>query len=144
MSIGVPKVQSGATLIEVLITVVVMSVGLLGIAALQIMAVRNSQQSLQQSLATMYTYAILDSMRANRAAALRGAYNVTNLCTAPTGTGLPDGDRAFWLNAAKAQLGGSTCGDIACNTSGACTSTLRWSDAREKTSQVSVSTRAQI
>lgn len=45
--------QVGFSLIEVMITMLVMAIGLLGLAALQIKSVQFSQASLQQSLAAM-------------------------------------------------------------------------------------------
>ena len=45
--------QSGFSLIEVMITMLVMAIGLLGLAALQLKSVQFSQASLQQSLAAM-------------------------------------------------------------------------------------------
>ena len=136
--------QAGATMIEVLVTVVIVSFGLLGIAALQMIAVRNSQQALQESLATMYSYSILDSMRANRPAALAGAYNAANRCTAPTGTTLADKDWSFWLAGVHSQLGTTACADVDCTTAGSCTTTIKWTDAREKASTSSITTKAQL
>ncbi|MDH5649150.1 MAG: type IV pilus modification protein PilV [Gammaproteobacteria bacterium] len=57
--------QSGLTLIEVLITLVIISVGLLGIAALQLISKQSSFESLQRSTATALASEILERMRAN-------------------------------------------------------------------------------
>ena len=59
--------QRGAGLLEVLIAVLVMGIGLLGIAALQATALRNAQSSMERSQAVVQAYAILDSMRLCRA-----------------------------------------------------------------------------
>ena len=64
----------GAGLIEVLITLVVLSVGLLGLAALQASALKLSTQADNRSQATFLAYEMADRMRANRAAALADAY----------------------------------------------------------------------
>lgn len=45
--------QTGFSLIEVMITMLVMAIGLLGLAALQLKSVQFSQASLQQSMAAM-------------------------------------------------------------------------------------------
>ena len=58
--------QVGVTLIEVLVAVLVMAIGLLGIAALQATALRNSQSSLERSQAVVHTYAILDARQPGR------------------------------------------------------------------------------
>lgn len=59
--------QRGVTLIEVLITLLVLSVGLLGLAALQIYSVQSAQVSAQRTLALNLATKITDDWRANRA-----------------------------------------------------------------------------
>ncbi|MEE4331533.1 MAG: type IV pilus modification protein PilV [Wenzhouxiangella sp.] len=65
--------QRGVTLIEVLITVLVVSVGLLGLAALQTFALQSGNTAYQRSQATNVAYEALDFMRANRRPFLEGA-----------------------------------------------------------------------
>lgn len=76
----------GFTLIEVLIAMVVLAVGLLGLAALQATSLRNNQSAYFRSQATQLAYDIADRVRANPT----GNYNnqaasadncVTNACT---------------------------------------------------------------
>ncbi len=71
-----PK-QSGFTLIEVLIAIVVLSIGLMGIAAMQFVGLRDSNRSNERSLATVLAYDIVDRMRANIQGAIDGQYAVT-------------------------------------------------------------------
>jgi type IV pilus assembly protein PilV len=54
------------TLIEVLVTLVIMSVGLLGVAALQLTTVRANNDAFIRSQAAMLAGDMLDRMRANR------------------------------------------------------------------------------
>ena len=56
----------GFTLVEVLVTVVIFSVGLLGLAGLQATGIKLNHSSLIRSQATLLAYDIVDSMRANR------------------------------------------------------------------------------
>ncbi|MFC5577661.1 type IV pilus modification protein PilV [Lysobacter niabensis] len=125
-----PRHVAGVGLIEVLIAVVILAFGLLGIAALQMTALRNSQSSLERSQATIQTYAILDAMRANREAARIGNYNLTPMtCTAPdTGT-LPMNDLANWITSLKRTLGDSACAMVVCG-SVECEISVRWNDSR--------------
>lgn len=58
--------ERGVTLVEILVTVLVMSVGLLGIAALQTVSLRDTNSSVVRSQATSLADYILDRMRANR------------------------------------------------------------------------------
>jgi len=66
----------GMTLIEVLVTLVIISVGLLGVAAMQLTTVRNNYDAFVRSQAAVLAGDILDRMRANRQAVLNDAYNV--------------------------------------------------------------------
>lgn len=59
------KNEKGFTLIEVLISMFVLSVGLLGLAALQGTSLRNNFSAYNRSQATMLAYDIADRMRAN-------------------------------------------------------------------------------
>ncbi|WP_411728115.1 type IV pilus modification protein PilV [Methyloglobulus sp.] len=58
---------AGFTLIEVLITMVVLAVGLLGLAGLQSASLGNNQKAYNRSQATQLAYDMADRMRANRA-----------------------------------------------------------------------------
>lgn len=120
----------GVGMIEVLIAIVILAFGLLGIAALQMTALRNSQSALQRSQATVQTYAILDAMRANREAARIGSYNLTTMtCAAPdTGT-LATNDLANWIGSLKQTLGASACAMVVCG-SVECEISVQWDDAR--------------
>ena len=60
-----PRAQTGFTLIEVLITVFVLAVGLLALAALQTRSLRDTAAAQMRSTATLLAYDIADRMRAN-------------------------------------------------------------------------------
>lgn len=60
--------QSGFTLIEVLIAVVIFSVGLLSVASLQIVARKANYEAVQRTTASHLAQAMLERMRANRPA----------------------------------------------------------------------------
>ncbi len=67
--------QQGFTLMEVLIAVVVLSIGLLGLAGLQAAGLRNNQHSYFRSQSVLIASDIADRMRANLPAVLNGAYD---------------------------------------------------------------------
>ncbi|MDG4596186.1 MAG: type IV pilus modification protein PilV [Candidatus Contendobacter sp.] len=69
--------QSGFSLIEVLITVLIIAIGLMGFAAMMLNSMKNNRLAMQRSMATAHAYDIIDCMRVNRAAALGGNYTVT-------------------------------------------------------------------
>ena len=60
-----PSDQKGFSMIEVLVTVVILAVGLLGIAALQFMSKRSNFEAVQRTAATMLAYDIIERMRTN-------------------------------------------------------------------------------
>lgn len=68
----------GFTLLEVLIAVVVLSIGLLGIASLQAFGQRSNHSAYLRSQATALAYDMIDRMRANVAGVINGNYNTIN------------------------------------------------------------------
>ena len=64
---------SGFTLIEVMVSIVVLAFGLLGFALLQTLTVRYSQSAAYKTQATNLGYSLLDDMRANRLSAAQYA-----------------------------------------------------------------------
>jgi type IV pilus assembly protein PilV len=67
----VGKSERGFTLLEVLIALLVLAIGLLGLAALQTTGLRSNTMATSRTHATQLTYDISDRMRANVA----GSYN---------------------------------------------------------------------
>jgi type IV pilus assembly protein PilV len=67
--------QSGFTLLEVLVAIVVVSLGLLGLAGLQAATLRNNQIAYYRAIAIQQTYDMADRIRANQAGAKAGNYN---------------------------------------------------------------------
>lgn len=77
--------QKGFTLIEMLVAVVILSIGLLGLAGLQARSLQFNSSSAQRSQATILAYDMIDRMRANKDQAVAGAYDL-DLATGPSGT----------------------------------------------------------
>lgn len=68
------RLQQGTSLIEVLISVLLFSVGLLGLAALQLNSLKANQTATVRSHATFLAYEMGDRMRAARGDAQAGFY----------------------------------------------------------------------
>lgn len=66
----------GFTLIEVLVAMVVLGIGLLGVATLQFTSVKGAQDAYTRSQASFLAYAVTDAMRANLAVARAGGYDI--------------------------------------------------------------------
>lgn len=128
--------QMGVSLIEVMVSVLVLGVALLGIAAMQATALRNGQSSLERSQVVAYSYSAIDAMRANRQAALAGSYNTDGMeCEIPAGGSLAKNDVSRWIESLKAGMtkdpddDDSICGQITC-AAGVCTVIVQWDDSR--------------
>jgi type IV pilus assembly protein PilV len=125
--------QRGFTLIEILVTVIVLSIGLLGLAALQATSVRFNHSAYLRSQATSLAYDIVDRMRVNRVAALNNGYtgSVTRSCqsnVALAGT-VAAQDIAAWGNALACALP-SGRGTIVRGAGTVFTITVLWDDSR--------------
>lgn len=94
-----PARQRGVTLIEILITLIVLSVGLLGLAALQSFSLQAGQVSLLRTQATNFAYEVADHARANRSVVeLSGNVPNADLWTARVAELLPGGNVAIDVN----------------------------------------------
>ncbi|MCQ3830772.1 type IV pilus modification protein PilV [Microbulbifer elongatus] len=67
--------QQGATLIEVLISVLVLAVGLLGVAATQTLSLKNGNGANQRYMAALAAQEIVERMRANPSGLEQGSYD---------------------------------------------------------------------
>lgn len=67
--------QQGFTLLEVLVAVVVLSIGLLGLAGLQATGLSQNNSAYQRTQATLLAYDMLDRLRANYEGVRQGYYN---------------------------------------------------------------------
>lgn len=120
--------QQGVTLIEVLVAVIVLSIGLLGLAGLQSVGLTHNQSANFRSTATMMTYSILDSMRANRTEAMNGSYNITLGASIPSGSSIAGQDLDNWLSELTLRLPAGT-GAINVDNN-VVTVTIQWDDSR--------------
>jgi type IV pilus assembly protein PilV len=127
----------GVTLVEILVTVVIISVGLLGVAALHTISLRNGQYAHTRSQASAFAVDILDRMRANPVLAGSGAYDIVLTDSAPATPGtLAERDLKTWEDAIKAALPNGD-GSIARATVGGrqlFTITIQWGEHQETTS----------
>ena len=131
--------QRGFTLIEILVTVIILAIGLLGLAGLQLGGLRYSFSAYQRSQATIMANDIADRMRANRTVAEAGSYDI-DIGDDPdevdcTGNGancspedMAAADVYEWKQALEDTLP-SGDGSIA-NNGGTFTITIQWDDTR--------------
>ncbi len=107
-----PTKQAGFTLIEVLVSSLILSIGLLGVAGLQALSLKNNQSAYMRSQATAFAYDLADRMRSNVAGANAGFYAPANAaaratCTTTTGCSsqqMAQNDVSEWLGALATNL----------------------------------------
>ena len=145
----------GFTLIEILVTVAVVAIGLLGLAKMQAAAVSETQTARTRSLIAMQAESLASAMRANRAlwadatAATKPGFSMDSAgavtyvggttatkaggCTAAASLCTPGQlaheDILLWTNAFKAQFPGSTA-SLTCAGTGpvSCDLSLSWTE----------------
>jgi type IV pilus assembly protein PilV len=77
---SVRRKNRGFTLLEILVALLVLSIGLLGLAGLQTFSLRNNHSAFLRSQAVVLAYDALDRLRSNRDQAMLGtgsAYNTS-------------------------------------------------------------------
>ncbi|HWM28840.1 MAG TPA: type IV pilus modification protein PilV [Woeseiaceae bacterium] len=123
----------GLTLVEILIALLILSIGLLGLAGLQTMSLRFNTSAYYRTQATALAYDFADRMRANRQTALAGAYDVAlqdppPVCGAAAVVGtLAQQEIATWRNALACRIPQST-GEVVRN-GNEVTLTVQWDDS---------------
>jgi type IV pilus assembly protein PilV len=128
-----PGGNRGSTLIEVLVTAVVMAVGLLGVASVQITSLKTNDSTYNRTQSAMSTYNLMDYIRANRESALAGDYNISlsafsDLST-PSGNSIAETDLYHWFQKLNNNVSSAKAA-INCNSSGICAVKVQWDDTR--------------
>jgi type IV pilus assembly protein PilV len=155
----------GFTLLEVLIALLIFSLGLLGLAGLMVVSVKTNQSAYLRTQASFLAQSMADRMRANTGAIndYNGDYDAgtagDDICnaTACTPAQLVENDRLVWSrqldellpnSAATIECDGDTLGSPAtagaATYNGLCTFLLTWSETRlERTDVVADMTQSQ-
>jgi type IV pilus assembly protein PilV len=131
--------QRGFSLLEVLISIVIMTFGLLGISGLMVKGISNSTGSDLASRASQSSGLIMDAMRANTLQL--SSYDTrfaTNATTYASPTSTAESDLFQWKTAVERLPGGQ--GDIKCNpTSFVCTVSVLYRNCMGTLSQNEIS-----
>jgi type IV pilus assembly protein PilV len=142
------KKVDGFTLIEVLISLVVLSLGLLGLAALQATSLRANQGAYYRGQAAQFAYNIADRMRANKVEAIKGATSIymtidapdavaKSACTTVNGICSPanmaENDLFEWYESLTLELPLAQSDLLFDATDSVFTATIQWDDNRDGT-----------
>ncbi len=112
--------EGGFSLIEVLVSVVILSLGLLGVAGMQVLSLQSGHSAYQRSQATWVANDLADRLRARR----------DDACSLYADDS-DDGDRADWNNTLLRLLGSSANGSLAvCNNDQQVEIHISWNDER--------------
>lgn len=119
------KQHAGATLIEIIITVLLLSTCLLSMGIMQKRSLQFNQSAFMRSQANIYVYDILDRIRLNKKDI--ASYNVA-YGGSVTGTTVAATDMIAWRDNIKRYLPDGD-GAIVCNsTTNSCQISVRWSE----------------
>jgi type IV pilus assembly protein PilV len=131
---------AGLTLLEVLIGMLVLSIGLLGLAGLQTASLRFNTSAYYRTQATSLAYDFADRLRANRDAALDGEYDDVTLEAPPPAcdddfaidpdAAIDAQDEAAWRNALACALPSGTGSVTRIPANDEFTITVQWDEAR--------------
>lgn len=119
--------QRGLSMIEVLVAIVIISLGLLGMAGLQAASLRGSQSAVYRSQAAQFAADMAERMRGNLGDARNYAIAIGD--PVPSGTTVTDLDRADWL-ARLATLPAGTGGIVVDTVNNVVSITVQWDDSR--------------
>ena len=105
------KNQSGFTLLEAMLTLFIMTIGILGVAGMQMQGMRSADLAMQRMNVTVKTQDLLDRMRVNSAnlagyTAGAGADNGCNTGTNCTAAAMAAHDLQMWRTDLMSELPG--------------------------------------
>ena len=126
----------GFTLVEALVALVVLSIGLLGVAALQFTSLKANHGSATRTQAVYLAYDIIDRMRTNPMAVSGGEYQL-GFDDTPSGTTIAKKDLISWRqNVTTALPGGSVAATGSVNVDAVThmiTVSIKWDDSHAAT-----------
>ncbi|MBL8252617.1 MAG: type IV pilus modification protein PilV [Candidatus Competibacter sp.] len=123
--------QGGFTLLEVLVALVIISIGLLGVAILQMTGLKNNHSSAYRSQASILAYQMLESMRANRKEADSGSYNIALADATPSSSStIYNNDIINWRTALARLLPSGNGSINYTRATGIVRITIEWNDSR--------------
>jgi type IV pilus assembly protein PilV len=139
MRVHLPPAR-GTSLMEVLIAMLLLSVGMLGMVALKTASLKYTGQSNARAAASIYATDILDRMRANPVRAVAGQYNLAITAAAPsTPTTVAQVDLVQWRQRIAEGLPSGT-GSVTVAANSVATVIVQWSERSDQATSPQVLT----
>jgi len=116
--------QSGISLIEILVSIVIVCFGLLGVAGLLTTGLKSTQESQYRTQASFLAYDMADRMRSNRQVALSGESKTSVTAT----NAIAVSDKTDWQTTVSALPSGS--GTVTMSATNFFEITIQWDDSK--------------
>lgn len=134
-SVQRPRGQRGSSLIEVLIAMLLLSVGLLSMVGLKAAALKYTGQSNARATASMHAADMLDRLRANPVRAVSGQYNLgIDAPAAAAPATVAEVDLVQWRQRIAESLPGGS-GSVAVTADSTVRLVLRWNERTDQAPQ---------
>lgn len=137
------KRQRGVGLIEILISVVVLAVGLTGIAAMQVRSIKNNLSALEHSIAVIQTQSMGDMLTIASKKALDGDFNIELTDPDPTSTDFAPLSVKQWRTSVRSLLGEDAKGSVNC-VKPSCVIIVQWNNSRATEGSASQQVRVEM
>ena len=126
-----PLKMQGSSMLEVLVTIIILTIGLTGLASLQAFSINNNSTATMRFNANIYASEMMERLKANRSLAAGQFYNLSLTTPAsftPSTMGkIENIDRVSWLKSIDSSLLDAH-GAISCTTDALCTVTIQWNE----------------
>jgi type IV pilus assembly protein PilV len=130
----------GVTLVEVMIALLVLSLGILGMIGLKAAGLRHVTQANSRAVAALHAAEMLDRLRANPVRAQAGQYALAMTDPAPVDpTGIVETDLAQWRARIVESLPGGS-GSVLVQPDGLARVEIQWLDRAESGAQAEMAT----
>lgn len=125
--------ETGFTMIEVLVALIILAIGLLGVAGVQTLAMKQTTNSHIRSQVSILAYDMVERIRANLEGAKAGEYNSISAaptapsCTSCTPAQVAAQDANQWYSSLNDRIPGYTGASVAL-ANGVATITINWTE----------------
>ena len=133
------KSQAGVGLVEVLIVMIIMGVGLMGLAKLQLATNQTNTTAYMNTQATIHIEEMIERLRSDKLAAINGDYNMTlaKATSITTGASIAQQGRFSWAQNLSNNIPSPKVA-ISCNNSGLCLVAIKYTGSQGEKEQVLV------